>query len=53
MNKSKNFYKDIAVGLFFITGVLGFMSGEFILSTAFFGAASLLSNVNIHEQAQS
>ena len=52
MNKSNNFYKDITVGLFFISGVLGFMSGEFIVSTALFGAASLLSNIHFAEQVQ-
>ncbi len=49
MNISNNFYKDIMVGLFFITGVLGFMSGEFIISTTLFGAASLFSNIDFAE----
>ncbi len=53
MDKPNNFYKDIALGVFFITGVLGFMSGEFIVATAFFGVAALLSNVTIPEQVQS
>jgi CheY-specific phosphatase CheX len=48
MNQSKNFYKDITIGVFFIIGLLGFMSGEFIFSTALFGAASVLSNINFY-----
>jgi hypothetical protein len=52
MKKSYNFYRDISVGLFFITGILGFMSGEFIVSTALFGAASLLSNIDFAEPMQ-
>jgi len=46
MNKSKNLYRDIATGLFFTTGVFGFMSGEFIISTMLFGAATISSNID-------
>lgn len=46
MNKSSALYKDILTGLFFTTGVFGFMSGEFILSTMLFGAATISSNLN-------
>ncbi|MDD4915665.1 MAG: hypothetical protein PHW13_11595 [Methylococcales bacterium] len=46
MNKSKNLYRDIATGLFFTTGVFGFMSGEFIISTMLFGAATIFSNMD-------
>jgi len=46
MQKSNNFYRDIATGFFFISGLLGFMSGEFILSTTLFAAASLISNIH-------
>ncbi len=45
MNTSKNLYKDIVTGLFFVTGILSFMSGEFVLSTMLFGAASVSSNL--------
>lgn len=51
MNKSKNFYKDITVGVFFIFGVLGFTSGEFLLSTVLFFVASVISNINYAEPA--
>jgi Ca2+-dependent lipid-binding protein len=47
MNTSKSLYKDVMTGLFFITGVLSFMSGQFIFSTLLFGVASLTSNLNL------
>jgi hypothetical protein len=46
MNNSKNLYRDIATGLFFTTGIFGFMSGEFIVSTMLFGAATIFSNMD-------
>ncbi|WAR43838.1 hypothetical protein [Methylomonas rapida] len=49
MNKSNNLYRDIITGFFFMTGVFGFMSGEFVLSTMLFGAASLSSNLDLDE----
>ncbi|WFP51940.1 hypothetical protein PL263_07875 [Methylomonas sp. EFPC3] len=45
MNQSK--FKDIVTGLFFTTGIFSFMSGEFVLSTLLFGAASLASNLSV------
>ena len=44
--KNSGKYHDIATGVFFMGGVLGFVSGAFILSTLLLGAASLLSNLN-------
>ncbi|OAI26345.1 hypothetical protein A1356_11525 [Methylomonas koyamae] len=46
MSKSNNLYRDILTGLFFTTGVFGFMSGEFIISTMLFGAATISSNLD-------
>lgn len=46
MNKSNNLYRDIVTGLFFTIGVFGFMSGEFIISTMLFGAATVSSNID-------
>jgi len=48
MNKSSNLYKDILTGIFFTAGVFGFMSGEFILSTMLFGAATISSNLDFN-----
>ncbi|QPK65342.1 hypothetical protein IVG45_10610 [Methylomonas sp. LL1] len=53
MNTSNNLYRDIATGLFFTIGVFGFMSGEFMISTLLFGAASLSSNLNLDNALRS
>lgn len=45
MNASNSFYRDIATGLLFIIGMLGFLSGQFVISTLMFGAASISSNL--------
>ena len=40
---SKN--KDILIGLLFVTGILGFFSGEFIISTILFASAAIFGNI--------
>lgn len=40
-----DFTKDVFTGLMFITGLLGFISGEFIVSSTLFAAAAISSNV--------
>jgi hypothetical protein len=45
-----DFYKDIAVGTVFITGLLGFVSGDFILSSTLFATAAIASNVNLNRK---
>ena len=47
MNKSNKLYRDVVTGLFFSTGIFCFMSGQFVLSTMLFGAASLSSNLDV------
>jgi hypothetical protein len=37
-----NYKLDILVGLLFITGIWGFISGEFIISSALFCSAAIL-----------
>jgi hypothetical protein len=46
MNKPINLYKDIFTGISFTVGIFGFMSGEYILSTMLFGAATISSNLD-------
>lgn len=46
----KDFYKDILVGLVFVTGLLGFVSGEFIISSTLFATAAVASNVNLNRK---
>ena len=40
-----DFKKDLIMGLIFITGIYGFISGEFILSTVLFAGATIYSNI--------
>lgn len=47
--KQSDKMKDIATGVLFVSGILGFMSGEFIVSTTLFGAASVISNLNFRD----
>lgn len=43
----KDFYKDAIIGAVFTIGVIGFISGEFIVSTVLFAAAAIFSNVEM------
>lgn len=45
-----DFYKDILTGTVFVTGLLGFVSGEFIISSALFATATIASNVNLNNK---
>jgi len=40
--------KDISIGLLFLTGLVGFISGEFIISSCIFAAATIASNINVN-----
>lgn len=45
-----DFYKDILTGTIFLTGLLGFISGEFIISSTLFATAAIASNVNLNRK---
>jgi hypothetical protein len=45
-----DFQKDVLMGLMFITGIFGFISGEFIISTVLFASAAIYSNIAIRKQ---
>ncbi len=45
-----DFYKDILTGTVFVTGLLGFISGEFIISSTLFASAAIASNVNLNRK---
>jgi len=49
MKPANNFFRDIVTGIFVTTGLFGFISGEFVLSTMMFGAASLSSNLALRD----
>ncbi len=43
-------YKDILTATVFITGLIGFISGEFIISSTLFASAAIASNVNLNRK---
>lgn len=43
-------HKDLLNGLVFVTGLIGFMLGEFIISSALFAATTYASNVNMNRK---
>ncbi|NOT12706.1 MAG: hypothetical protein HOP23_12865 [Methylococcaceae bacterium] len=45
-----DFKKDLLLGLMFVSGIFGFISGEFIISTVAFAAAAIYSNITIRKQ---
>lgn len=45
-----DFYKDILTGIIFLTGLLGFVSGEYIISSTLFATAAIASNVNLNNK---
>ena len=45
-----DFYKDILTGAVFLTGLIGFISGEFIISSTLFATAAIASNVNLNRK---
>ncbi len=45
-----DFQKDILTGTVFITGLFGFISGEFIISSTLFASAAIASNVNLNRK---
>ncbi len=44
------FQRDVLIGLMFVTGIFGFISGEFIVSTVLFASAAIYSNVALSRQ---
>lgn len=45
-----DFQRDMLIGLMFIVGIFGFISGEFIVSTVIFASAAIFSNIAINRQ---
>lgn len=40
-----DFYKDVLTGLIFLIGLLGFILGEYIVSSTLFATSAISSNV--------
>jgi hypothetical protein len=47
-----DFQRDVLIGLMFLVGIFGFISGEFIVSTMVFASAAIFSNLAINRQRQ-
>ncbi|MCK9605940.1 MAG: hypothetical protein M0R33_05755 [Methylomonas sp.] len=53
MNRSKNVYRDVMTKLFLVTGILSFMSGQFVASTFLFGMSFFSSNLILAKPVRS
>ncbi|WP_262967123.1 hypothetical protein [Methylobacter psychrophilus] len=42
--------KDILTATMFIIGLVGFVSGEFIISSTLFASAAIASNINLNRK---
>ncbi|UOA06889.1 hypothetical protein [Methylobacter sp. S3L5C] len=42
--------KDILTAAMFIIGLVGFVSGEFIISSTLFASATIASNINLNRK---
>ena len=45
-----NLSKDILTGIMFVTGLFGFISGEFIISSTLFASAAISSNIHLNSK---
>lgn len=41
-------YKDILIGTVFSIGLVGFISGEFIISSTLFASAAIANNIKVN-----
>ena len=48
-----DFHKDIFVGLLFVIGIFGFISGAFIVSAVVFAVSAIFSNMHLTSRVQS
>jgi CheY-specific phosphatase CheX len=46
----KDIQRDILIGVTFMVGIIGFISGEFIISTVLFASAAILSNIFLNRR---
>lgn len=44
--------KDTLVGLLFVTGIFGFISGAFVVSAVVFAVSAIFSNMNLPQSLQ-
>jgi hypothetical protein len=48
--RMNDFQRDVLIGMMFLVGIFGFISGEFIVSTLVFASAAIFSNLAINRQ---
>jgi hypothetical protein len=47
----KAFYRDALEGLMLMIGIVGFISGEFVVSSILFASATILNNTFVNRHA--
>jgi hypothetical protein len=47
----KAFYRDALEGLMLVVGIVGFISGEFVVSSILFASATVLNNTFVNRHA--
>jgi len=52
MKTTQNLYRNVMTGLLLVTGILSFMSGQFLMSTLLFSTASLSSYLDFVRPAR-
>ncbi|MCD2449038.1 hypothetical protein GO003_001330 [Methylicorpusculum oleiharenae] len=45
-----DFYRDVLTGAVFVSGLIGFVSGEFVISSTLFATATIASNLNMNRK---
>lgn len=48
-----SFNRDVFIGLMFILGIWGFISGMFVISTVLFASAAIISNIAMRSELNS
>lgn len=48
-----SFKRDVFIGLMFILGIWGFISGMFVISTVLFASAAIFSNIAMRSELNS
>ncbi len=47
-----DFQRDVLIGVMFVGGIFGFISGEFVFSTLLFAIAAISSSISMSKQPE-
>lgn len=47
-----DFQRDVLIGMMFVAGIFGFISGEFVFSTMVFAIAAIATNIGMTKQLE-